>query len=122
MRCRLRPTAAHSSGIVGTVRVAVRAALVLGALGLVAALALVLWPLHDPGVTGSPLTPHYRAFGWSGYAPLPAHPTLDDFRRDGISLPQDTVHTRRLWAGSVAAGSVLVLAASWLGMRRSRAE
>jgi hypothetical protein len=101
------------------VRIAARVVLAIGAVGLLAALLLVLLPLHGNGLSGNALTPTYSDFGWATYQPMPEHPTLDDFRRAGIEVPQDVVSGRRLLAGATAAvGAVLVLA-GWT-MRRIR--
>ena len=88
-----------------------------GIAAVVAAVLLLLWPLNEPGVTGTPLAPHYRPFGWNSYVSLPEHPKLDELRRAGIPLPQDAVHRRHVESGAAAAIAVAGLA-SWWGTRR----
>jgi hypothetical protein len=101
-------------------RLAARVALVVGGLVLLAALVPALLPLHASGVSGNALSPVYSDFGWSTYQPMPEHPTLDDFRRAGIEVPQDVVSDRRRLAGALAAvGAVLVLA-GWSRRRLRR--
>ena len=86
-----------------------RALVVAGIAGVLSGLALLFWPLDEPGVTGSALRPHYRDFGWYSYTPMPAHPTAADFSRAGITLPQELVGRHRLVAAAVmAAGGAAV--------------
>ena len=81
---------------------------------------LLLWPLNEPGVTGSPLSPHYQEFGWATFASLPEHPTLDALRDAGVPVPQDAVHRRKVEAAATAA--VGAAGVSFLvGRRRRRA-
>lgn len=78
---------------------------VLGLVGLaavVAAAALLFWPMNARGVTGTAARPHYRDFGWYSYSPLPPNPSSADFRRAGIVLPQDIVKKRRALALAIA--------------------
>jgi hypothetical protein len=86
--------------------------LLLGAAGVVTAVVMGLWPLHENGVSGSALVPHYsRYFGFSAAGPMPRNPTQDDLRRAGVVFPMDVVHDRRLTVSEVFAGSVLLLVA-----------
>jgi hypothetical protein len=97
-----------------------RVAVSAGLAAVAAAPTLLFWPLNEPGVTGSAAAPHYRAFGWESYRPLPEHPSLDDFRRAGIPVPQDAVHRRKVEAGGTAAVGLAGLAFLPLSRRRSR--
>src|SRR3954447_9768176 len=93
--------------------------LAAGAAAAVATALLLRWPLSEPGVTGSPLTPHYREFGWSSYTPLPEHPSLGDLRRAGIPVPQDAVLRRRVEASATAALALVGFTSWWaIGRRR----
>lgn len=90
-----------------------------------AAIAILLWPLHANGVTGSALMPHYSEyFGFTTFKPLPDPATNDDLRRAGVRLPIDVVWHRRhiaigLLSGAAALGAagVTVLV---VGRRRRR--
>ena len=82
-----------------------RIALAVAAAALATAVALVMWPLHEPGATGNAIRPHYRGFGWYGYRPLSAHPTLAEMRAAGIHVPQDAVRDRRRAAALAAAAA-----------------
>jgi hypothetical protein len=90
------------------------------ALGIVAAVAVLVWPLHANGVTGSALMPkysHYLAF--SSSQPIPDHATNADLRRAGVRVPSDVVWHRRhiaIWilAGAIADGAIgAALALAW---------
>jgi hypothetical protein len=80
-----------------------------GAAVVVAAAALLLWPLHEEGVTGNALRPSYGDFGWFAYAPVPEHPTTGDLRTAGVRVPQDAVARRREVAAGLAVGGVVLL-------------
>jgi hypothetical protein len=82
---------------------------------------LLLWPLSEPGVTGSPLNPRYREFGWTSYVPLPENPSLSDLRRAGIPVPQDAVHRRRTEAAAAATLALAAFASWWTVGRRPHA-
>jgi hypothetical protein len=86
-------------------RGSIGAALALAA----AAAALVLWPVHANGVSGTALWPHYADFGWTSYAPLPTHPTVADLRAAGVAFPQDLVRHRRHVAEVLAVASLLAV-------------
>ncbi|HEX3811678.1 MAG TPA: hypothetical protein VHX59_02455 [Mycobacteriales bacterium] len=93
----------------------------LAAAGLVAVavgVVLFLWPLRGAGLSGNALWPHYGVFGWATYAPMPAHPTLDDLRHAGITVPQDTVRARRRTAGIVTAAGVAVVVIALIAIYR----
>jgi len=88
--------------------------------GVLGGLALLVWPLDEPGVTGSALGPHYRDFGWSSYTPMPPHPTAADFSAAGITLPQDLVERRRGMAVAVIAAGGAALALGLFSRRAIR--
>lgn len=99
--------------------IARRIALLLGLPLLVAAAMLMLWPLHDTGVSGNAFRPHYTSFGVEAYTPMPTHPTRADFVKLGIAWPHDVVHDRRVLSAAIAAGgAVLLLAGLVLRQRR----
>ena len=79
----------------------------LACLGVAA--AVLLWPLHANGVSGSALRPHYRDFGFATDQSVPENPTFDDLRRAGIRLPQDVVSHRRHIAELVGVLGVVVV-------------
>jgi len=85
------------------VRHVARLGLACGCVAVFATTLLLVWPLSEPGVTGSALTPHYRDFGWMSYSSLPEHPSLGDLRKAGVAVPQDAVRRRRVEAGASAA-------------------
>lgn len=89
-----------------------------GLVTLAASAALMLWPLDEPGVSGNALRPEYRDFGWFSYQPLPEHPSVEDFHRAGITLPQDYVAERRRIAAVVAAMGIVVLTTAVVSRRR----
>jgi hypothetical protein len=74
-----------------------------------AAAAVVLWPLHANGVSGTALWPRYADFGWTTFAPLPTHPTMADLRAAGVAFPQDLVRHRRHVAEVLAVASLLAV-------------
>ncbi len=90
----------------------------LGQAGVAGGIVLAFWPIHHNGVSGNAITPHYGDFGWFAYAPLPAHPSLEDLRRGGVTVPQDVVAERRRGAAVVAAAGVTAVAAGLLSHRR----
>jgi hypothetical protein len=96
----------------------------VAALSPAAALAVLLWPVSGPGVSGNALRPHYSrefAFGVSASAPLPDHPTAKDLRRAGIVLPKDRVADRRRQAAEAfAAGLIVTLSGLLLELRRRK--
>src|SRR3954466_14677188 len=94
--------------------------LAAGAAAAVATALLLSWPLSEPGVTGSPLTPRYREFGWSSYTSLPEYPSQRDLRIAGIPVPQDAVRRRRVEASSTAALALLGFTSWWAIGRRRR--
>jgi hypothetical protein len=71
---------------------------------------LAFEPMNGNGMRGSAVRPHYSAFGWYSYKPLPAHPTTTDLRNAGISVPQDLVSARRDRLGWIAAGGLVTTA------------
>lgn len=82
-------------------------AVVVGFLGLCAAVAVLLWPLHGNGVSGSALMPRYSHYiGLTAFGPLPDHPTAADLRRAGVRLPQDVVAHRQHIGFGVLVGAV----------------
>lgn len=87
----------------------------------VAAVAVLLWPIHANGVTGNAVRPHYEDYGWFAYAPTPEHPTTDDLRAGGVRVPQDVVAARRHLAAGIAAAGVVVTGAG-VGVRRRRGK
>jgi hypothetical protein len=91
---------------------------IVGLAAVIAAAMLLFWPLDEPGVAGTALTPHYREFGWYSYSPLPDHPSVADFRKAGIPVPQDTVHRRQLEAGASGGVGVVGMGFWWLSRRR----
>lgn len=97
----------------------------LVAAGLVivtASVVLLLWPLDNSGIRGNALFPDYRDWGWFTYHPMPQHPTPEDFRRAGITLPQDYVAQRRRTAAVIAALGVATLTTGLLLRRRPPAK
>ena len=89
-----------------------------------AAVAVLLWPLHANGVSGSALTPRYsHYFGISSAEPIPEHPTKADLRRAGVRLPQDVVtHRRHIALALVAAGLTLAAATAASSALRHRPD
>jgi len=85
--------------------------------GVAGAVGLLLWPLNSEGIGGNAITPHYRDFGWFSYAPLPDHPSRDDLRRAGVTVPDDAVAERRRDA-AVAAGLGMIGLAVGIPFRR----
>lgn len=81
-------------------------------------IVLFLWPLHGSGLSGNAIRPHYGTFGWATYVPMPAHPTLDDLRHAGITVPQDIVRARRRTAGIVTAAGVAVVVIALIAIYR----
>jgi hypothetical protein len=93
--------------------------LVTACAAVVATTLLLAWPLSEPGVTGSALTPQYREFGWSSYSPLAEHPTLGDLRKARVPVPKDAVMRRRVEAGATAALAIAGFTSWWaIGGRR----
>jgi hypothetical protein len=93
----------------------------VAAAGLVAVavgVVLFLWPLHGSGLSGNALRPHYGEFGWTTYVLMPAHPTLDDLRHAGITVPQDIVKARRRTAGIVTAAGLAAVVIALIAIYR----
>jgi hypothetical protein len=88
---------------------------------LVAAVVVACWPLHERGLTGNALAPHYHQFyvGVTSYEPLPQHVTVADLHRLGVRVPQDAVEERlRVAAALAAIGLILALTVTIWGQRR----
>lgn len=92
-----------------------------GLAGVAGAVGLLLWPLNSEGVAGNAITPHYRDFGWFSYTPLPDHPSRDDLRRAGATVPNGAVAERRRDA-AVAAGLGVIGLAVGIPFRRRAAD
>jgi hypothetical protein len=97
-----------------------RGAVLAGAAAVIAAVILLLIPLHGNGLSGNALAPSYSEWrlGWYAYAPLAAHATSSDLRAGGVQFPQDVVRERRQLAAAVAAAGALLMLAGWLWGRR----
>jgi hypothetical protein len=89
-----------------------------GVMVVTGAAVLLLWPLHANGLSGTAARPHYSAFGWAGYAPLPTHPTPAVLREAGVTLPSDVVVTRRRQAAAVGGAGLALAAAGVVAARR----
>jgi hypothetical protein len=96
-----------------TARLAIAAGIVL----LAAAVAVVVWPLHANGVTGTALLPHYHEFGFTSPDQLPLHLTKAELRHAGIRLPEDVVAHRRHIAELLAAIGLVVCVAAYAADR-----
>ena len=89
-----------------------------GLLLLATAAVLALVPMRGNGLAGNAVRPHYSAFGWVAYQPLPTHPTVGDLRRAGVPVPQDLVTSRRHLVVAIGATGLATTALGLLARQR----
>lgn len=93
-----------------------------GIASLAVGLAVLLWPMHESGVTGSALRPHYGDYGWFSYEnTLSTSPYQSRLVISADPTPQDRVNDRRHAAEGFGVLGVLLIGAGVVsGRRRAR--
>lgn len=82
---------------------------------------MLLWPLHENGVSGNALRPHYGDYGWFTYSnTLSTSGSEGQLVISNVDMPRDVVADRRHAAAGFGVLGLLLVAVGVVSGRRAR--